>query len=484
MGQIGTALAVAFVFTLGFMAWRFFKQVQDLRSQQSKLTHEHERALAEVGNLRARYSGVIDLEAELAAVNGRLDQAKRGQQEFESDKERRRSELNKEYQQGLATYEALKHEVSLLEENIEDISFGLYKPHFDFQTSEEYRAAVEKVRDSESQLIRDGGAAVCPLKWTVGDSAKEGARMVKLNEKLLLRAFNGECDAALANVAWNNVTKMEERIRRSLEAVNKLGEVLKVTVTERYLNLKLDEVRLTHEYERKKHEEREEQRAIREEHREEERARQEIENAREEAEIEEARHQKALDSAREEAAKATGAQLQKLTEQISSFESKLDEARRNKERAISRAQLTKSGFVYVISNIGSFGEGVYKIGMTRRMEPMDRVIELSGASVPFPYDLHVMLYSDNAPELEGALHQLLEGRRLNLANPRREFYQGVGLEEIGRFVKEKGLSAQFVELAEAREYRETLARRGKGTSEGPGKQVEKFSEKLFPAPPN
>ena len=151
--------------------------------------------------------------------------------------------------------------------------------------------------------------------------------------------------------------------------------------------------------------------------------------------------------------------MQKLTEQISSFESKLDEARKKKERAISRAQLTKSGFVYVISNVGSFGEGVYKIGMTRRMEPMERVYELGGASVPFHFDLHVMLYSDNAPELEGALHRLFDDRRLNLVNPRREFYRDLTLEEIETFVKSKGLSAQFVSLPEAKEYRETIAMR-------------------------
>jgi len=106
----------------------------------------------------------------------------------------------------------------------------------------------------------------------------------------------------------------------------------------------------------------------------------------------------------------------------------LDEARKAKQRAIARAQLTKSGFVYVISNIGSFREKVFKIGMTRRMEPMERISELSDASVPFPFDLHAMLYSDNAPELEGALHALFEDRRLNMVNRRKEFYRGRGTE--------------------------------------------------------
>jgi len=139
----------------------------------------------------------------------------------------------------------------------------------------------------------------------------------------------------------------------------------------------------------------------------------------------------------------------------------LDQARQNKQRAIARAQLTKSGFVYVISNIGSFGERVFKIGMTRRMEPMDRIDELSDASVPFPFDLHAMLYSDNAPELETTLHKLVQDRQVNLVNPRKEFYRDVDLEEIEAFVKNRGLSAQFIKIPEAKEYRETLAIRQK-----------------------
>ena len=301
--------------------------------------------------------------------------------------------------------------------------------------------------------------------------------MVKQNIKLILRAFNGECEAARADVSWNNITKMEERVKKSCEAMNKLSGVLQVTITPEYLNLKLDELRLTHEYEEKKYQDREEQRRIREQIREEERAQRECEKAQADAEAEEERYQKVLAKAREEAAQATGAALEKLTKQIGSFEAKLDEARQKKERAISRAQLTKSGFVYVISNIGSFGEKVFKIGMTRRLEPMERIIELGGASVPFPFDLHAMLYSDNAPELENGLHQLFVQRRLNMVNPRREFYRDVELNEIESFVKAKGLSAQFIKDAEAREYRETLAKREQAAPVVP--EPDKFSGPLF-----
>ncbi len=473
--NIGLAILLgAGTAAFGFVVFLFLRQRRDYR----QLSQECEKAKTEARNLRTRYSTIMDVEAEQTAAKNKLDRAKLDQQQLDSENEQRRAKLNQEYEQALATYNSLKKEVSLLEENLEDISFGLYKPHFSFQTSAEYKAALDGLHDRERELVRAGRAAVCPKVWTVGGSKREGARMVKLNEKVLLRAFNGECEAALANVSWNNVTKMEERIRKSFEAVNKLGDVVEVSITQEFLKLRLDEIRMTHEYEEKRHQEREEQRRIREQNREDEKAQQEIEKAQEDAEAEEARFQKALERAREEAAKATGAQLQKLTEQISSFESKLDEARQKKEKAKSRAELgLKSGVVYVISNIGSFGEGVYKIGMTRRYEPEERILELSGASVPFPYDVHAMLWSDNAPELENALHQLFEERRLNLVNPRREFYRDVELGEVEEFVKTKGLSAQFIEQPEAREYRQSLARRQERVSHP--KEPDKFAQTLF-----
>ena len=154
-----------------------------------------------------------------------------------------------------------------------------------------------------------------------------------------------------------------------------------------------------------------------------------------------------------------------------------EEARKQKERAISRAQLTKSGYVYVISNVGSFGEQVYKVGMTRRLEPMDRIYELGDASVPFPFDVHAMIYSENAPELESALHGFLSERRVNMVNPRKEFFQ-VSLNEIENFARDKSLKIEFTKLAEAKEYRETLALQQRPISQSK-QESEQFPSNLF-----
>ena len=454
------------------------------------------------GAALARYSGIIDLEAEqatLTAANRQsredtvafqqrsaeehtrlLQQYREAEAAFLANDNKARMALDPEYQTALAKYEELKKEIAVAEESLEDISFGLYKPHFTFQTPEEYKVKIELLRNQQRGVVRQGGAAECPVQWTVNNSKTEGKRWVRLNSKLILRAFNGECEAAIANISWNNAQRMEERIRKALIDINKMGESGQIRITNVYFLLKVEELRMTQEYEQKRYEVREEQRRIREQIREEERAQKEIEQALDESKSEEEKYSAAVANARDEATRAMGAKLEKLTEQIGKFEAKLDEARRKKERAIARAQLTKSGFVYVISNIGSFGERVFKIGMTRRLEPMDRIYELSGASVPFPYDLHAMLYSDDAPGLEHELHRLFQDRRLNRINARREFFQDVALEEIEGFVRAKGLSAQFLQIPEAREYRQTLAMRQRAL-DAPAASEIRFPEQLFAA---
>jgi hypothetical protein len=432
-----------------------------LSKERTALKTEQETLQLEV----SKYADVKTIRDAVAFASAQL-------KKLESNK----NVLERDYTTAFAQYKALKDEIGLLTEDTEDFSFGLYKPHFSFDTSERYKIELVSLRSRLQASIRGDRAATCPHEWTVGGDRAKGKKIISQVKKLMLRAFNGECESALANVNFSNFDKMEARIVAAYKAINQLGEGFQVSISSEYLALRIDELRLSHEYEAKKYEERELQRAEREKMRDELKAAQEIEQAKEEAESQEETYHKLLERARKEAAEATGAQLAELTERVATFEAKLDEARKKKERAIARAQLTKSGFVYVISNIGTFGEGVFKIGMTRRMEPMDRIAELSGASVPFPFDLHAMLYSDNAPELEGALHSFFDERRLNLVNPRKEFYHSIDLKEIEEYVKQLGISAQFVEYPEARQYRETVAKRMETQSRVPDR---KFAETAF-----
>ena len=303
--------------------------------------------------------------------------------------------------------------------------------------------------------------------------------MTKRYINLSLRAFNGECDSLIHKVKWNNVERFEERINKAFNAINKLGKSNNTFLTEEYRKLKIDELHLVHELELKKQQEKEEQRAIREEQREEEKAIREYEKARKEAEAEEKRFQKALERAQKELGLVSGEELDKLNSKIADLESSLKEANEAKERAISRAQETKSGHVYIISNIGSFGENIYKIGMTRRLEPMDRVRELGDASVPFRFDLHALIFTENAPELENLLQKEFDNRRVNKVNYRKEYFK-VTLEEIENTIKEKyDKEVEFIKLPEAQEYRETRIIEDKERKKEESEATEKYPDSIF-----
>lgn len=280
--------------------------------------------------------------------------------------------------------------------------------------------------------------------------------MINQRLRLMLRAFNGECDAAISSVRYNNVGVMENRIVKARETINKLSETTHCEITEDFYQLKRQELLLTYEYHEKRQAEKEEQRRIREEMREEERALKEMEKARRDAEKDERRYERALEKAREEVKQAVGEEKERLISKLEELQRRLSEAHENKERAISRAQLTRSGHVYVISNIGSFGENVYKIGMTRRLEPMDRIRELGDASVPYRFDVHAIIYSEDAPALEAKLHSAFGDRRVNRVNERKEFF-GISIDEIAKVVREHNADIEITKVAEAEEYRKTMA---------------------------
>ncbi|MEL6700039.1 MAG: DUF4041 domain-containing protein, partial [Bacteroidota bacterium] len=246
----------------------------------------------------------------------------------------------------------------------------------------------------------------------------------------------------------------EERIGKSFIAINKMGQSQNVSISVEYQELKRAELRLTHEYKLKLYEEKEQQREIRAQLREEEKARRDFEKAQKEAEKEANILEQAMKKAQAAIIKSTAEEKARLEEELESLKSKLQEAQEKNQRAISMAQQTRSGHVYVISNIGAFGENVYKIGMTRRLEPLDRIYELGDASVPFRFDVHAMIYSEDAPALEHALHKTFEKNRMNYVNRRREYFQ-ISLEEIEKVVLMNHGKIEFIHEPEAREFRES-----------------------------
>jgi hypothetical protein len=403
-----------------------------------------------------RYKPIADIEAETENQKKSLEQLKLSKQSEVKTVEDNFNKLNTDYQTALETYTKLRKEVSLFENKLDLIEFGVYEPIYDFDKSDDYRAEQDRIIELQKQMISSERAAISRTNWTIDGSEAKGKASTKRYIKLTLRAFNGECESLIAKVKWNNVNQMQERIKKSFETINKIGESQTVTIQSEYLNLKINELTLEYEFQLKRQKEKEELRAAQEELREEEKARREFEQAQKEAEKEEANYEKALEKARKEIGLATGDKHDKLQAQIEKLEQELKEAHEKKERAMSMAQQTKRGHVYIISNIGSFGEQVYKIGMTRRLEPVDRIKELGDASVPFQFDIHAMIYSEDAPTLENALHKAFANKKVNMLNYRKEFFK-VTLDEIEQKAKEIGLETEFTRLPEAMEYRETLA---------------------------
>ena len=407
-------------------------------------------ALSSLRALRRRYGGIIDVERE-------RDRVAAEREALASEIKERRASWEKDFGEALRELEELTRELDAARDQTELQSFGLYETHYDFESSSEFKAKLGQIRVQQKAMVRDKTAAICRTEWQVEGSRSKGRQMVQRYLRLQLRAFNGECDAAVAKVRYSNVAAMEQRIRRSFDALNKLGETQTCAIAPEYFDLKVSELRLAHEYQEKREAEKEEQRRIREQMREEERVRREIEKAKIDAEKEEQRYATALEKARQEFQRAGDDKSAELQSRIDMLQGQLDMAHETKERAISRAQLTRSGHVYVISNIGSFGEHVYKIGLTRRLDPQDRIRELGDASVPFPFDVHAMVYSEDAPDLEHKLHLAFDGRRVNLVNKRKEFFT-VSLPDIEQVAQNHG-SVQFTLAAEAEEYRKTLTLR-------------------------
>ena len=337
--------------------------------------------------LKQKYGKIIDLEEE-------RDRIDRQNKKLSTDIENRKTAWEKDFSEAAEELAQLQEKLETARDQEHMQSFGLYEAHYDFESSVGYKAKLDQIRAQQKDLVKRKIAAVCDEEWTMQGSRAKGRQMEQRYLRLLLRAFNGECDSIVFKVNYRNITAMEQRVSRSFDALNKLGESQYCRITPEYLDLKISEIRLVHEFQEKKQAEKEEQRLIREQMREEERARREAEKAQAEAEREERRYESALEKARRELQRAGDDKRTELEREIERLQEQLEEAHQNKERAISRAQLTKSGHVYIISNIGSFGENIYKIGLTRRLDPDDRIKELGDASVPFPFDVHAMIYSE------------------------------------------------------------------------------------------
>jgi hypothetical protein len=461
------------------------KEIENKNKELSTKKQENKKLNSDL----ERFSAVVSIENEIESKSIKL-----------SEIQTSATELNSKFINAKSIYKELEKDIKLYKNDIEFLDFGVYEPFYNFETTEKFKDEIDKNYNLQKELVKSDEAII--LKRYPSNELVEINSFDKITKekfintkKLIMLAFNTECNYLISKTNWNNISSIIERIHNHAYKIFKFSlglyhydDNLKENklatwwITEEYKELKIKEAKLHYEHKLKKRDEKEAQREIRAQIREDQTAQRDFEKARKDAEIEEKRFQKAIERAKKELGLVSGEKLDELNLQISELEQSLKNANEAKERAISRAQETKSGHVYIISNLGSFGENVYKIGMTRRLEPIDRVKELGNASVPFTFDLHAMIFSENAPELESLLHKEFDDRRINKVNNRKEYFK-VSLDEIEQVVKDKyDKEVDFIKVIEAQQFRETksiIKQSQKAKDEKAENEIEKYPESLF-----
>lgn len=441
-------MPVTDIFQLNKIKAEFEKTIQE----RDSLREFSNKCINEITDLTKERDSLKDLLADIEKIKY-LD-LKQSVAELNNQKEIANQELIKINQQ----VEELKEKVVILNDEILYQSIGFYERQYNLQNSEQYKLRLDDITAKQKWLIKTEKAVSFRITSVTRDDFVKEEKAVQDFIKLILRSFNSECDANISTVKYNNIKAIEKKIHNDFDALNKLGRGMGISISKEYLKLKLDELYLSYEYQAKKQDEKEEQRRIREQMREEAKLLQEIEEMKDKIEKEQSHFNLALEKIKRRLLHTSiKAERELLEKEKVGVTNKLIELDKDLQDVQNREQNTRAGYVYIISNIGSFGENVYKIGVTRRLDPTERVDELGGASVPFRFDIHALIFSEDAPSLENALHKAFEDKRINSVNRRREFFR-ISLEEIEEEVKNRfNKPVEFMKTPYAAEFRETLA---------------------------
>lgn len=356
------------------------------------------------------------------------------------------SQQIKEHKQKIAD---MNKEKDLLESELKCKHYNF--SDYDALTSEECKNKLALLKTEESALIKNNNALI---EHAETQSSK---KVITNNEKQILRCFSAECDNVLLNLTVKNIDSSRSKITRSFESLNRIFSVDGMELSNQMLDYKLKELDLVYTFSLKKEQEKEIQKAIKEQMREEAKAQRELENKKKQLQKDQTQCNNEVKKLMMYMQKTNNDIEKKLyVDKIHELEEKIKELEKEQTSVAEREANAKAGYVYVISNIGSFGKDIYKIGMTRRLEPMDRINELSSASVPFAFDVHAMIFSTDAPELESKLHQIFDKNRVNRINTRKEFFH-VSLDKIEEAVKDNfDNTVEFTRIPAAKEYNESM----------------------------
>ena len=351
----------------------------------------------------------------------------------------------------------LNEEIAVANGNLNLQEFGFFERQYSFSDSTKYKDKLDSLRIQQKSMIKNGTAGRIITPMLLDNSKSKGKAMQNQLIKAALRGFNGEADALLVKVSVVNVDNKIKALRKVFEQLNKMYARNLIEITYPYLDLKIEELRLAAEYELQKQEEKELLREQREKEREDKKLQAEIKAKRKQLEKDRDHFKNMVAKVTELLKEAKNDEVDELRRQLAEYQDKLSELDEIEEDIDYREGHATAGYVYVISNIGSFGEDVYKIGGTRRLEPLERIRELSSASVPFQFDVHALIFSEEAFALETELHNQLANYKVNKVNGRKEYFR-VPFDEIRNILgTHKELTVELNEDAEAFEYRQTKA---------------------------
>lgn len=399
------------------------------------------------------------LKAEIAALTAEVDALRASsmaeREKIQADTMRERNDARAA---AAKEKDELSRELRELKSQVVDVSdeamlqeVGIYRYHHPLDTSMAYKSRMDTLKVRIKDMAKaDGRAVTCATDWTVEGSRAKGQKMVRDFSKLMLRSYNTEADILVRAMKPHQLDKSVERLTKARAAISRLGKSMGIEITDEFHRLRVEELQFMADYLAKVAEEKEKERAERERIREEEKARREYERETAKLQKERSHYESVLARLRENGDEAA----------VAEAEAKFAEIEEALRGLTERAANIRAGYVYVISNIGSFGERMVKIGMTRRLDPMDRVRELGDASVPFRYDVHALIFSEDAVGLEGDLHKHFHSGRVNAINERREFFYATP-EEVGQALEALGVKAlEFEATPEALEWRQSESVRG------------------------
>jgi hypothetical protein len=419
-------------------------ELADLRGELPALRQERDELLATVEPLRRAVAQLGPMQEELTSLKSDLLSLQSQKQSLEVEVGELRGLTDKigiartEYQE-LSRLVVETREAEILQEA------GIYEYRHPLDDAPAYKARLAGISAQIKDSVKAGTAVQGSTNWTVNGSSRDGARMVKEFSKLMLRAYNNEADNAVRSMKPYTLDSSIARLAKAKETIVKLGGTMNIRVTDNYHRLRVEELELTADDLAKVAEQKEKDREERARLKEEEIARREFEREQERLRKEQAHYESTLATMREQGDEAAATEL----------EAKLNEIGDALDGLNRRSANIRAGHVYVISNVGAFGPDMVKIGMTRRLDPMDRVKELGDASVPFHYDVHALIFSDDAVGLETSLHHALADSRVNYVNMRREFFR-VNPKAVRGMLDGFGATVvEYVEEPEAIEWRQS-----------------------------